>query len=53
MSRILDTTAQFDRYLLVDDTDEDVTTLLTVIAESTRCSRHPASGEMSFEGGAQ
>ena len=43
---------ELDRYLLVDDTDEDVTTLLTVIAESTRCSRHPASGDSLFEGGA-
>jgi len=45
--------AEFDRYLLVDDTDDDVTSLLTVIAESTRCSRHPVSGDLSFRGGAE
>jgi hypothetical protein len=53
MSRLHDSAAEFDRYLLVDDTDEDVTTLLTVIAESTRCSLASASGDGLFEGGAQ
>ena len=53
MSASFQPSAEFDRYLLVDDTDDDVTALLTVIAETTRCSRHPASGDLTFRGGAE
>jgi hypothetical protein len=61
MSASFQPTADCDRYLLVvmpeacfqHDTDEDVTALLTVIAESTRCSRLTTSGDRSFPGGAE
>jgi hypothetical protein len=53
MSASFQPTADCDRYLLVDDSDEDVTQILTVIAESTRCSRLSTSGDRSFQGGAE
>jgi hypothetical protein len=53
MSASFQPTADCDRYLLVDDSDEDVTALLTVIAESTRCSRLSTSGDRFVHGGAE
>lgn len=40
MSRFLEPSADYDRCLIVDDTDDDVTQLLTVICESSG-SRRP------------
>jgi hypothetical protein len=39
MSAHFDTEAEFSRYLLVDDTDEDIGQLLTVLCESTSSRR--------------
>lgn len=52
MSAHFDPSAEFDRYLLVDDTDDDVTAILTVICERTRArsTRFPETfdqGELS------
>lgn len=51
MSAAFQSMADFDRYLIVDDTDDDVTQILTVICESSG-SRRPGSSDASEQGGA-
>lgn len=47
MSRLEPTFADYDRYLLVDDTDDDVTEILTIACESfgSRTGRFPDTFE--------
>jgi hypothetical protein len=43
--------AEFDRYLVIDDSDDDVTQILTVICESSG-SRRPRKCDATEQGGA-
>lgn len=51
MSALFQGMAEFDRYLVIDDTDDDVTEILTVICESSG-SRRPGSSDSFEQGGA-
>ena len=48
MSRFFEPSSDCDRYLLVDDTDDDVTEILTIACESFGSRTRPSD---SFEGG--
>jgi hypothetical protein len=48
MSRIDPTFAECERYLLVDDTDDDVTEILTIACESFGSRTRPSD---TFDGG--
>lgn len=52
MSAAFHAPADYDRILIVDDTDDDVTQILTVICESSG-SRRPGSPDSFEQGGAQ
>lgn len=52
MSATLHATSDYDRILIVDDTDDDVTQILTIICESSG-SRRPRSPDASEQGGVQ
>ena len=52
MSAAFQSMAECDRYLVIDDSDDDVTQILTVICESSG-SRRPWSPEIFDQGGVQ
>lgn len=51
MSASFQSMAEFDRYLVIDDTYDDVTEILTVICESSS-SRRPGTPDSFEQGGA-